>query len=76
MTAPDGILATAKIVLLVDWPSRDVPDTLTHAGYTVHVKDGPAADDFSVHEVHDDSSWTGALASRLVTPTSSTLTDP
>lgn len=32
---------------MVDWPSRDVPDTLVRAGYDVVVHGGPAADDYS-----------------------------
>jgi predicted CoA-binding protein len=51
MSGSDPILAAVKTVLLVDWPSRDVPDTLIHAGYTVHYKGGPAADDFFVYQV-------------------------
>lgn len=30
-----AILASTKTVLLVDWPSRDVPDTLARHGFTV-----------------------------------------
>jgi predicted CoA-binding protein len=50
---PDEILRSAKTILLVDWPSADVPDTLTRAGYTVFVKGGPGPDDFNVREVRD-----------------------
>jgi hypothetical protein len=32
-TEAERILGQAGSVLLVDWPSRDVPDTLTNAGY-------------------------------------------
>lgn len=53
MPSTDAILASVKTVLLVDWPSRDVPDTLIQTGYTVHYKGGPAADDFFVCELHD-----------------------
>jgi predicted CoA-binding protein len=30
-----ALLAATKTILLVDWPSRDVPDTLARHGYTV-----------------------------------------
>lgn len=53
MPSMDVILASVATVLLVDWPSRDVPDTLIRAGYTVHYKGGPAADDFFVGEWHE-----------------------
>jgi hypothetical protein len=37
----EQILGAARTVVVVDWPSRDVPDTLARAGYTVLVKGGP-----------------------------------
>ena len=54
MTDPDGaeLLRQAKTILLIDWPSRDVPDTLAQLdltvisdagrgrGYIAHVMDG------------------------------------
>jgi len=53
-TAADRILHDAGSVVLVDWPSRDVPDTLTRAGYTVFVKGGPEPDNYSVYEQRGD----------------------
>jgi CoA binding protein len=41
------ILATSESVLVVDWPSRDVPDTLADAGFDVYVRSGPGPDDYS-----------------------------
>ena len=52
MKAQD-ILRATKIVLVVDWPSRDVPDTLARAGYDVVVHGGPASDDYSTYVVDD-----------------------
>ena len=49
----EDILAATKVVLLVDWPSRDVPDTLVRAGYEVVVHGGPAPDDYSTYVVDD-----------------------
>jgi predicted CoA-binding protein len=43
----ERILRTARRVLLVDWPSREVPRALAEAGYAVVVKGGPAADAYS-----------------------------
>ena len=48
-----SLLRGARTVLLVDWPSRDVPDTLARAGYTVIVHGGPNPDDFFAHESRD-----------------------
>lgn len=51
MTDAELILGTARTVVVVDWPSRDVPDTLALAGYTVLVKGGPEPDNYSAYEV-------------------------
>jgi predicted CoA-binding protein len=49
----EAILRAAGSILLVDWPSRDVPDTLVRAGYEVVVKGGPEPDNYSVNELRD-----------------------
>src|SRR5262249_51624632 len=43
----EEILRTARTVLLFDWPSPEVPETLRAAGYDVFVKNGPGPDDFN-----------------------------
>ncbi len=48
MTAEE-VLRASKVVLVVDWPSREVPDTLVRAGYDVVVHGGPAPDDYSAY---------------------------
>jgi predicted CoA-binding protein len=53
MSDAGKILQTAGTILLVDWPSRDVPETLARAGYVVFVKGGPEPDNYSVYEVRD-----------------------
>jgi predicted CoA-binding protein len=53
VTTPERALAGAEAILVVDWPSRDVPETLTRAGYTVLVKGGPEPDNFSAWELRD-----------------------
>jgi hypothetical protein len=53
VTGVDQLLLAAGSVLLVDWPSPDVPDTLVRAGYTVVVKGGPGPADYSVRESRD-----------------------
>ncbi|HEX4704379.1 MAG TPA: CoA-binding protein [Pseudonocardiaceae bacterium] len=52
-TEVEQILAGVGSVLLVDWPSRDVPDTLAGAGYAVFVKGGPEPDNYAAHEMSD-----------------------
>lgn len=47
MSEAERVLRTARRVLLVDWPSREVPHTLAEAGYDVFVKGGPAPDAYS-----------------------------
>jgi hypothetical protein len=37
----DEVLSGTRSVLIVDWPSRDVPDTLSEVGYEVTIKGGP-----------------------------------
>jgi hypothetical protein len=49
------ILGRARSVLLVDWPSADVPDSLVRAGLQVIVKGGPQPDNYSIREVEDDT---------------------
>lgn len=51
MTTAGEILAAAGAFLVVDWPTRDVPDTLAGAGYEVVVHGGPAPDDYTAYEL-------------------------
>jgi hypothetical protein len=44
-------LAGCRSVLVIDWPSRDVPAALAAAGLTVIVKGGPGPEDYTVWEV-------------------------
>ncbi len=46
-------LQPTSSVLIIDWPSRDVPDSLARAGYTVTVKGGPGPEDYSAYELRD-----------------------
>jgi hypothetical protein len=41
MREPEAVLRAARSVLVVDWPSREVPDGLVAAGLEVVVKGGP-----------------------------------
>lgn len=61
MTTAEQILRTTSCVLLVDWPSKDVPETLARAGYDVTVKAGPRRDDYSAYDVAGDQVVTRRL---------------
>lgn len=54
MTTAEEILRSISTILLVDWPSSDVPDTLARAGYHVAFKGGPEPDNYAICEVADD----------------------
>jgi predicted CoA-binding protein len=47
-------LQHSHTVLLVDWPSRDVPESLVEAGFVVYVKGGPNPDDFFLQQWRDN----------------------
>jgi len=44
------VLGQARTVLLIDWPSRDVPEGLVRAGFVVYVKGGPGPNDYARYE--------------------------
>ena len=46
------LLRTARSVLLIDWPSRAVPDALARAGLDVVSADGP--DIYNAYELDGD----------------------
>jgi len=45
------ILKAVDTVLVIDWPSKDVPDALALAGFKVVVKGGPGPEDYFAHEM-------------------------
>ncbi|MGZ4815227.1 MAG: hypothetical protein ACXVZV_07455 [Terriglobales bacterium] len=51
---PEELLQQASTVLLVDWPSKDVPESLVRAGFNVIVKGGPGPQDYSVYVLEND----------------------
>jgi sugar phosphate isomerase/epimerase len=51
MMDADSVLAGARSFLLIDWPTRQVPDTLARAGYEVVVHGGPGPEDYTAYEV-------------------------
>lgn len=51
MTDYHELLATSTSFLLIDWPDRDVPDTLARHGYRVASADGPRDDEYNAYEL-------------------------
>jgi predicted CoA-binding protein len=47
LEAAARVLAETRSVLVIDWPSRDVPASLAFAGFTVFVKGGPGPADYA-----------------------------
>src|ERR1700687_4503000 len=45
------IFKNVDSVLVIDWPSREVPETLARAGFHVVVHGGPGPEDYSVYEL-------------------------
>jgi hypothetical protein len=57
------ILAACRSVLVIDWPSRDVPGTLAAAGFAVTVKSGPGPTDYTAWEIAGGEPVTRKLGS-------------
>jgi predicted CoA-binding protein len=53
MTDVSQLLAETTTVVLVDWPSREVPDTLARRGFTVIANEGPET--YTAYEAHADA---------------------
>lgn len=51
MTEPEEVLRAASAVLVVDYPTRSVPEALARAGLDVVVRGGPGPDDFTAYLV-------------------------
>jgi len=54
MTDVARLLGGAITILLIDWPSRDVPDTLARHGFNVVSHDGAGATEFNSYTVDGD----------------------
>ena len=48
------MLKTIYTVLVIDWPTKEVPEMLTHAGFHVVVRGGPGPEDYTIYELDDD----------------------
>jgi hypothetical protein len=47
------LLTTSTSFLLIDWPDRDVPDTLARHGFRVVAHDGPGPNEYNAYEMAD-----------------------
>jgi len=55
------ILRTVDSILVVDWPSRDVPDSLVRSGFRIVVHGGPGPEDYFEYELKN-----GEIVSRQI----------
>ena len=53
MSKYHDLLSTSTAVLLVDWPDRDVPDTLARHGFSVTSHDGPGPNEYNSYQMAD-----------------------
>jgi hypothetical protein len=44
---------TVDTVLVIDWPTKDVPEMLALAGFHVVVRGGPGPEDYSAYELNN-----------------------
>jgi predicted CoA-binding protein len=44
---------TVDIVMVIDWPSKEVPEMLALAGFHVVVRGGPGPQDYSAYELNN-----------------------
>jgi hypothetical protein len=56
MTDAETILRSAESILVIDWPTEELPETLARAGYVVVVKGGPGSDDYVEYVAIGDGS--------------------
>jgi predicted CoA-binding protein len=47
------LLRSVGTILVIDWPTKEVPESLARAGFHVVVRGGPGPADYSVYEVND-----------------------
>jgi len=49
---PEETLKDIHTALVIDWSSKDVPESLTIAGFHVVVRGGPGPEDYSAYELN------------------------
>jgi|HubBroStandDraft_6_1064221.scaffolds.fasta_scaffold50675_2 predicted CoA-binding protein len=58
---PTERLKNSRTVLVFDWPTKEVPETLARAGLRVMVRGGPGPEDYSLYELRDGGVQTSRL---------------
>ena len=58
---PTERLKSTGTVLVLDWPTKEVPETLARAGLRVVVRGGPGPEDYSLYELRDGEVQTSRL---------------
>ena len=48
-----SVLSGVKTILVIDCPSKEVPEALALAGFEVVVRGGPGANDYSLYQVQE-----------------------
>ncbi len=56
------MFSTVQTILVIDWPSREVPETLARAGFHVVVRGGPGPEDYSAYEFDSSQDLSQNLA--------------
>jgi sugar phosphate isomerase/epimerase len=62
---PTERLKSTGTVLVIDWPAKEVPETLARAGLRVVVRGGPGPEDYSLYELRDGAVRTSRLGRAL-----------
>jgi hypothetical protein len=50
---PIEILRAVETVLVIDWPSKEVPELLARARLRVVVRGGPGPEDYSIYQINN-----------------------
>jgi len=59
-----AIFKGVETVLVIDWPSKDVPESLARAGLNVVVRGGPGPEDYSTYEMNKGGANDGKVTER------------
>jgi len=58
------ILRVVETVLVIDWPSKEVPELLARSGLRVVVHGGPGPEDYSIYEINKGEVNSGEVMER------------
>jgi hypothetical protein len=62
---PIEILRAVETVLVIDWPSKEVPELLARARLRVLVRGGPGPEDYSIYQINQGEVNNGEVLERL-----------